>query len=166
MDFIIRKMKKKDIPQVQHVAKTSWHSTYEGIIPLAIQDNFLNSAYSDVNMKRRLKQSNIFVSEVSGKIVGFANFSPVSRDAAVELGAIYLCPDYQGYGIGTAFLKEGIENLGAREIRLNVEKNNDIGKTFYHAKGFEIESEFDDNFDGHVLKTVRMVLKVREGMEI
>ncbi|WP_249870658.1 GNAT family N-acetyltransferase [Oceanobacillus saliphilus] len=166
MDFRIRKMKKKDIAEVQHVAETSWHSTYEGIIPVEIQDKFLNSAYSNVNMKRRLKQSNIYVSEVAGKIVGFANYSPVSQNGVVELGAIYLYPDYQGQGIGTAFLKEGIEHLGATEIHLNVEKNNLIGKTFYHAKGFEIESEFDDNFDGHILKTVRMVLKVKEGMEI
>ena len=28
---------------------------------------------------------------------------------------------------------------------------------FYKAKGFEIFEEFDDNFDGHILKTVRMI---------
>ncbi|MFC4024652.1 GNAT family N-acetyltransferase [Oceanobacillus longus] len=166
MDYIIRKMKKRDISQVQRVARTSWHATYEGIIPLDIQDKFLNSAYSVVNMKRRLKHSTIFVSEVGRKIVGFANYSPVSVDGSVELGAIYLYPEYQGKGIGTAFLQLGIEKLGASEIHLNVEKNNTIGTTFYHAKGFEVKSEFEDNFDGHMLKTVRMVLKVKEGMQI
>ncbi|WP_087973497.1 GNAT family N-acetyltransferase [Oceanobacillus rekensis] len=166
MDYNIRKMKKRDITQVQHVARTSWHSTYEGIIPLEIQDRFLDAAYSRANMKKRLKKSILFVSEVDGKVVGFANYSPVSADGSVELGAIYLYPEFQGYGIGSAFLREGIENLGASEIHLNVERNNHIGTNFYRAKGFEMVSEFNDKFDGHILKTVRMVLKVSEEMNV
>jgi len=31
VDYTIRLMKKKDIPQVQRVAKVSWNSTYEGM---------------------------------------------------------------------------------------------------------------------------------------
>ena len=37
MECKIRKMKKKDIPQVQQIAKTSWNHTYEGIIPLILK---------------------------------------------------------------------------------------------------------------------------------
>lgn len=161
MDFSIRKMKKKDIAQVQDVAIKSWHATYEGIIPLEIQDNFLKSAYSDKMMKRRLKNTHIFIAEAEGKVVGFANYSPVSDDGKVELAALYLYPAYQGKGIGTALLTASIEKLkDVKEINLSVEKNNRKGAAFYEAKGFKVTSEFDDNFDGHILKTVRMVLKV------
>ena len=160
MDFTIRKIQIEDIQQVQQVAKISWNSTYEGIIPFAIQESFLNSAYNDEMMKRRIEHSFIFVSEVDEKIVGFANFSPV-KEGEAELGAIYLYPQYQGKGIGTALLKEGIKNLeGVKELFINVEKENINGTTFYNAKGFDAVSEFDDNFDGHILKTVRMVLKL------
>ncbi|RDW17647.1 GNAT family N-acetyltransferase [Oceanobacillus arenosus] len=159
-------MKKKDIPQVQHIAKTSWNATYEGIIPYNIQENFLNSAYSDKNMKSRLKHSFIFVAEVDKRIVGFANYSPITKDGKTELVAIYLYPEYQGKGIGTAFLRHGIEQLGdVEEIHLNVEKNNEIGMNFYTAKGFEVVSEFEDDFGGHILHTVRMVLRVRESFQ-
>lgn len=161
MDFIIRDMKKKDSKLVQKVARTSWHSTYEGIIPRKIQDNFLNLAYSDEMMKRRLKNSIMFVAEVEGEVIGFANYSPVNNNGMTELTAIYLYPAYQGKGIGTALLDEGIQRLqGVKEIHLNVEKNNKIGMNFYETKGFKVASEFDDDFDGHILKTVRMVLKV------
>ena len=161
MKYTIRKMQKEDISSVQHVAKTSWNSTYEGIIPLAIQERFLNSAYNNEMMLRRLKHSFLFVAEVDEKVVGFANFSPVKEEGEVELGAIYLYPEYQGMGIGTSLLREGIEGIeGVKKIYINVEKDNNSGITFYNAKGFEVVSEFEDDFEGHILKTVRMVLKV------
>ena len=161
MNFTIREMQSKDIETVQRIARMSWHSTYEGIIPRAIQDRFLESAYSDEMMERRLKKSIMFIAETAEEVVGFANYSPVNRDGMTELTAIYLYQAYQGKGIGTALLAEGIQRLqGVKEIHLNVEKNNRIGLTFYQAKGFEVVSEFDDDFDGHILKTIRMVLKV------
>lgn len=58
-------------------------------------------------------------------------------------------------------MKEGINTLNdVKEIFINVEKENKIGKTFYEAKGFKVVAELDDNFEGHILKTVRMMLKV------
>lgn len=161
MDYGIRKMKQEDTKQVQNVAKTTWNATYEGIIPSEVQENFLISAYNDERMKQRLEQSTIYVAEVEGSVVGFANFSPVKEGGKVELGAIYLYPEQQGKGIGTALLQKGIHELdGVNKIYINVEKDNKIGKTFYEAKGFEVVNEFDDDFDGHILKTIRMVLKV------
>lgn len=161
VEFIIRKMQKEDIQQVQQVSKASWNYTYEGIIPFEIQESFLKFAYNDEMMQRRLENSFIWIAEVNGKIVGFANFSPVKEDGETELTAIYLNPEYQGKGIGTALLNEGIINLeDAKEIFINVEKDNSIGTTFYKAKGFKVVSEFDDDFNGYILKTVRMVLKV------
>src|SRR5690625_3746695 len=161
VDFKIRQMKKKDIQQVQQVAKTSWHSTYEGIIPREIQDRFLKVAYGDEMMNRRLKQSMMLVAEMDKKVVGFANYSFVNEVGMSELTAIYLYPTYQGQGIGTALLEEGIRRLhSVQEIHINVEKNNRIGINFYKAKGLQVVSEFDDEFDGHMLKTVRMILKV------
>lgn len=161
MGFIIRKMIKEDIKQVQNVAKRSWNDTYEGIIPFNVQENFLKSTYNDEIMQKRLDGSVIFVAVVENNIVGFANFSWVKSGGKVELGAIYLHPEHQRKGIGTALLQEGIRNLeGVREICINVEKENKIGKTFYEAKGFETVEEFDEDFDGHILKTVRMALKV------
>ncbi|MEI2405775.1 GNAT family N-acetyltransferase [Niallia taxi] len=161
MAYVIRKITQEDITQVQDVAKTTWNATYEGIIPAEIQENFLKSAYNDDRMKQRIESSTLYVAEVEDTVVGFANFSPVRENGKVELGAIYLYPKHQGKGIGSALVQTGIKDLdGVNEIYINVEKDNKIGKTFYEAKGFEVVKEFDDDFDGHILKTVRMVLKV------
>ncbi len=161
MEYSIRKMEKKDINQVQKVARRSWNTTYEGIIPLEIQESFLTSAYSDEMMLKRLEVSSLYVAEKNGKIVGFANFSPVKEEGEVELGAIYLYKEYQGEGIGTALLQEGIKELnGARSVYISVEKENETGTNFYRAKGFTVISEFDDDLEGHITKMYRMVLSL------
>lgn len=160
--IIIRKMRKKDIKDIQQVAKSSWNTTYEDIIPLHIQENFLENAYSPKMLKKRLKETNIFVAEKANEIVGFANYSPVTTEGKTDLYAIYLYEAYQGEGIGTAFLEAGIEELGAKEIVLNVERQNISALHFYEAKGFEKVAEFDDDFDGHILHTIRMSLKVTD----
>lgn len=163
MKYSIRKAEMNDIKFVQQVAKVSWNSTYEGIIPDEIQENFLTAAYSDDMMERRIKNSLFLVAVAEEEIVGFANFSPVREEGEAELGAIYLLPEYQGNAIGTALLQEGIHLLeGVRKVFINVEKENEIGKNFYQAKGFQVFSEFDDDFDGHILKTIRMVLQVEK----
>ena len=161
MNYKIREMLIEDTKQVQDVAKKSWNATYEGIIPDNIQENFLKGAYNDEMMNKRLIHSLMLVAEVENKIVGFANFSPVNEKGEVELSAIYLYPEYQGYGIGSALLDKGVSNLeNLKEIYINVEKDNTIGTNFYKAKGFKIVDEYDDNFDGHILKTIRMVLTI------
>jgi ribosomal protein S18 acetylase RimI-like enzyme len=159
MQYLIREMVSEDIEQVQAVAKSSWNATYEGIIPRPIQEKFLNLAYSDQMMKRRLRDSLLMVAVINQEIVGFCNFSSVTAKGEAELAAIYLYPDSQSKGMGTALLHEGIKNLhGVKHIYINVEKENEVGRTFYEAKGFKVIKEYDDNFEGHILKTVRMVL--------
>lgn len=157
----IRKMSQKDIKKVQDIARESWHATYEGIIPLHIQDNFLNAAYSTEMMERRLHESLVYVAEADQQVVGFANYSPINQQGEVELAAIYIYPDFQDSGIGTALFQKGINDIdGVKAIFVDVEKENKIGTTFYIAKGFEVIETFDDDFDGHLLKTVRMKLEV------
>ena len=161
MEFLVRNMQEGDIKQVQDVAGKTWNFTYEGIIPLDVQENFLSSAYNDDRMQQRMDRSVILVATISEKVVGFANFSRVNEVGIVGLAAIYIYPEYQGKGIGSALLQQGIKELdGVKEIFVDVEKDNLSGIRFYEAKTFEVVREFDDDFDGHILKTIEMVLKV------
>ncbi|WP_342527723.1 GNAT family N-acetyltransferase [Chryseomicrobium sp. FSL W7-1435] len=161
MTISIRRMKDEDISAVQEVAKTSWNTTYEAIIPLDVQANFLKVAYNPDQLKRRLNHSLFLVAEAEGRIVGFANYSNVQDDHSAELAAIYLHPQYQGKGIGSALLHRGIAELdGIQSVFINVEKENWSGLSFYSAKGFQVVREFEEDFDGHLLKTIRMELLV------
>lgn len=158
----IRKMEEKDITAIQDIAVKTWHATYNGIIPIEVQNNFLKMAYNESRLNARINNSIFLVAEQDNQLKGFANFSESKDNGETELVAIYIDPASQGNGIGTALLQYALETTnGIKEIYLNVEKANNIGRTFYEAKGFETIEEFDDNFDGHILKTVRMVYKVK-----
>ena len=161
MDVIVRHMQEKDIQQVQQVAQTSWHDTYADIVSFEARDSFLQAAYNESVMQNRMENSFFHVAEVKGEIVGFANFTPVTEEGKTELAAIYLYPEQQGRGIGTALLDEGLHHIkGVKEVMVDVEKENEKGNTFYKARGFEVVDEFEENFAGSILKTVRMGLKI------
>lgn len=161
MHIIVRHMQEKDIQLVQQVAQISWHETYTDIISFEARDSFLQAAYNESVMQNRMENSFFYVAEVEGEIVGFANFTPVTEAGKTELAAIYLYPEYQGKGIGTALLDEGLYHItGVKEVMVDVEKANEKGISFYIAKGFEVVDEFEENFAGYMLETVRMVLKM------
>ena len=158
VDTVIRRMKKRDIPQVQKVAQISWFATYTGIIPVRVQKNFLKRVYSRKALKSRLKDTVVYVAEVNRAIIGFANYSNVTNERQTELGALYLIPDYQGQGIGTALIRLGFCELGAKEIHLTVEKNNKKARAFYAAKGFQVVEEYENMLEDHVLEIVHLKL--------
>lgn len=161
MDFFVREMVEKDMENVRDIAVESWHATYAAIIPREIQDDFLRVAYSDEMLKKRLESSHMWVAETAGKIAGFVDFSPADETGRVELRAIYFYPDEQRKGMGTALLKRGMGELAnTTEIMVEVEKENRIGLQFYEAKGFKVVKEFDEDFAGHLMKTVQMVLVI------
>ncbi|MEB8170412.1 GNAT family N-acetyltransferase [Macrococcus caseolyticus] len=151
-------MTEDDIPKIQHIAKLSWHDTYAEIIPFHIQDNFLEMAYSSSMLEKRLALTKMYVAEFEGQVVGFANFSK-DENGIVELTAIYLLSDYRNLRIGSALIKHGISRMeGIKFIDVVVEKENKVGYNFYKKFGFVVQDEFEDDFDGHILQSVRMRL--------
>jgi ribosomal protein S18 acetylase RimI-like enzyme len=109
----------------------------------------------------RLRNSFIYVATIDEKIVGYANFFRLQNRGEIELGSIYILPAYQGKGIGSQLLEKGMKH--SKELKIvyiNVERENGIGRAFYHSKGFQLVDEFDDEFEGHLLKTMRMKLMI------
>lgn len=159
MSIVIRKAEMKDIQAIQKIAKISWNQTYKNLIPEPIQNRFLEKAYSDDYMEKRIQQTILMVAEEKNKVVGFANV--FTKDNVAELSAIYLFPEVEGKGIGTKLLKAIVDQLkGYKEIYVEVEKGNFSGEIFYDAKGFKIIKEFEDDFYGHKLQTKQLVLKL------
>ncbi len=160
MATLIRRATFADIIAIRRIATITWTQTYQHIIPQDIQAIFLQRNYSDHAMRNRLERSLLLVAETDGEINGFANFFSSKVDVEeAELGAIYILPEWQSKGIGTQLLHKGIEELsGVKRLFVDVEKDNLKGYTFYSSKGFVVIKEYEEQFHGHKLKLLKMVL--------
>lgn len=155
---MIRAITLNDLATVQQIAKISWNSTYKGIIPDNIQELFLEKAYSNTMLAKRMEKTIFLLAEFEGKPIGFANFTYVDEDGDAELTAIYVLPEYQQIGYGKKLLHAGLNEMPTgRQLFVYVESKNDGARAFYERFGFECLEEFDEFFEGHPLSTAKYV---------
>ena len=81
---MIRTGTPKDITAVQEIAHISWNDTYQDIIPVNIQQSFLDKSYSVPMMEMRLKKTILLLAEHEGEPIGFANFTKLDDDGDAE----------------------------------------------------------------------------------
>ncbi len=90
--------------------------------------------------ERWLPMAETMVYETDGRVVGFLSL------IGNEVGGIFVDPDHQGRGIGTALMD------GARDSRpfleLSVFEANSTGRRFYNAYGFETANRRIDEDTG------------------
>lgn len=159
---MIRTGTAQDITAVQEIAHISWNDTYHDIIPMNIQQKFLEKSYSVPMMEMRLKKTILLLAEHEGKPIGFANFTKLDDDGDSELIALYLKPDYQRHGYGKKLLDSGLTYLlDGSNLFVYVESENKKGRSFYETNGFEFVEEFDELFEGHPLQTTKYVYNLK-----
>lgn len=147
-----------DFRGVEKVARTTWDHTYKVTIPEDVRRKFVSRAYSAESLRRRV-DSNVFLVAVAGlEVHGFADFRTLS-DKEAELAAIYVLPEAQRRRIGARLLETGIARFppGTRVV-LRVERDNTRAQRFYETHGFTRAGEYEDEFYGHVIHEVEMVL--------
>ena len=74
-----------------------------------------------------------WVAETDGRVVGVANLGQVDGDAV--MWKLYVHPDRQGHGLGSALLGE-VEAAAGPVLRLEHLAGNDRAAAFYRAHGF------------------------------
>jgi len=159
---MIRTGTAQDITAVQEIAHISWNDTYQDIIPMNIQQNFLDKSYSVPMMEMRLKKTILLLAEHEGQPVGFANFTKLDDDGDAELIALYMKPEHQRNGYGKKLLDSGLAYLlEGSNLFVYVESENFKGRSFYEANGFEFVEEFEELFEGHPLQTAKYVYNLK-----
>jgi ribosomal protein S18 acetylase RimI-like enzyme len=151
-----------DVREIQRVARRTWDHTYRESIPESVRAQFVSQAYSADSLRRRM-ESNVFLVATEGEeILGFADFRRLSGTEA-ELAAIYVLPEMQGQGIGARLLEAGIGRFPPRtRFVLRVEQDNMQAQRFYEAHGFRRTGEHAEEFYGHVVHEVEMILRATE----
>lgn len=156
----IRKAKMNDWKDIQYVAEQTWHDTYEGIIESTTRDIFLQTAYNEEMLEKRISSSQFFVAEVEGRVVGFIQLT-LKEGAIWDLTALYILPTIQKQGVGTALFNTALERLEVERLDVLVETENKKGLAFYRSKGFEVVNQFQESFMGSTLHSTEMQLYVK-----
>lgn len=101
-------------------------------------------------LKERIenKDSEIFVAENKGKLVGFVQLYPLFSSTRMKrywlLNDLYVNENFRGKGFSKQLIeksKELAKSTGAAGILLETGKSNDIGNQLYPSCGFEIYDE-------------------------
>lgn len=134
---IIRLMNENDYEGKGYVHYQSWIETYTGLI----DQNYLNTRTLDkcIDIAKKYPE-NTFVSEVDGKIVGFASYGQCHDEDlnnAGEIYAIYVLKAYQNQGIGKMLMDACINALkDYQSIVVWALATNDKAIGFYQHLGF------------------------------
>lgn len=141
--LIIRLVTHADLPQVAHVARVTWDATYNQTIAPENRREFLERSYKPENLADAVDSPGhwFYVAELKGEVVGFGHFlqryHPTQRRA--ELVRLYVLPEYQHEGIGTAILKTGFAALAQAQMQqcfVSVQASNSAARKFYEGHGF------------------------------
>jgi GNAT superfamily N-acetyltransferase len=131
----VRVAAEADLAAIAHVGHRTWHATYE---PFAGKDYVARGLarwWSGQALRRGLDHT-LVAEDASGTVVGMASFAP--DDDVLIVWKLYVLPEAQGSGAGTALLRKVIADATDRfrAVRLEYVDGNDHAATFYARHGF------------------------------
>ncbi|MFJ1766072.1 GNAT family N-acetyltransferase [Amycolatopsis sp. NPDC088138] len=84
--------------------------------------------------RQRLRGTHNLVADLDGVPSGMATGFP--RDAAVELGTMWVAPHARGRGVGDALVRAVLDWAGSRRVTLRVAEGNTFAAALYRRHGF------------------------------
>lgn len=152
--FTIRPACAGDADAIAKVVTTSWLATNSKYLPA-------DSAKAALHGERMgevtaLHWPSIIVAELDGDLVG-----AVGANDQGHIWMLYVLPEHQGLGIGSALYNAAIESLrkiGTRKAVLEVLAANESAVAFYRTRGWVPEGRRTEPIPGFRFTAVRMGL--------
>ncbi len=133
-----------DISTLRALAREIWLACYSGIIPVEQIEYMLGWMYSEPRIQSELAAGVHWdVTETDDTPVGFLSYER-EPDGRVKLHKLYLLPAQHGLGHGRELLAHVAKKaraLGAREVWLQVNKQNKPAISAYLRAGYHIAGE-------------------------
>ena len=143
-----------DSESIARVVKESWLATNRRFLP---EDSAKALVHGDrLAEVTTMHWQSIQIAEVDGNVVG-----AVAANDQGHLWMLYVLPDFQGFGIGSALYTAAIENLrktGTRKAMLEVLAANESAVSFYRTRGWVPEGRRTEHIPGFRFTAVRMGL--------
>lgn len=154
MDFLIREAALTDIDAIRTLADRIWRACYPGIISLEQIEYMLAKMYAPEAIRADLGERRIryLLIGLNGETPdGFAAFGPGDVEGEIFLHKLYIDPERQRRGLGSALIREIARrgrSAAARAIVLRVNRGNQRAIEAYERNGFAIVAEVCDDIGG------------------
>ncbi|PSP81088.1 GNAT family N-acetyltransferase [Halobacteriales archaeon QS_1_68_20] len=157
-----------DAPAVQRVARASWHAAHDQVLGADAVDDLIDQWYDVAGLRESIERDDrpMFVAVADGDLVGFASGGPTEGGPAdAVVSRIYVHPDRWGEGHGTALLErlfEALREADSESVWLAVLADNEVGRSFYEARGFAVHEERTVELADQEVEDVVMVRSLDE----
>ena len=143
MRLAIAPVRQDEIETLCVLARTIWRQHYPPIIGTAQTEYMLAQRYDAQTITAELARADIWWDALSedGSIVAFASSFPAETHAAFKLDKLYVHPERQRQGYGSALLEHTCERarrMGYSKVVLAVNKRNVNAIRAYSRYGFAI----------------------------
>ena len=133
--MIVRKATPDDAKQIKMLHTKTYKISYRNFIPDDYLDNLSATEQKIQKLKTHIQESTYFVATENEQILGFINIGCNALDT-LEIYALYIDPDFQKQGIGSALINTAIkENKNSNKCILWTMKYGPSLK-FYEKHGF------------------------------
>lgn len=161
--YKIRYAEVNDAKVLGKIHSESWKVAYKGIVPDLVLDNITpdkRERYFENALSENLEEDTLIFAD--DKAVGFMTIGECrdnDRDNTYgEIWGIYLLPEYWNRGIGSYYIKWGINELKNRnykKVTLWVLEDNLNSRKFYERMGFRHDGKVRDIDFGKKLNELR-----------
>jgi len=138
----------RDASQADHAAIVGvflacWRRSYAGLLPQRSIDEMTDERASAL-WRRVLSETDgpVIIADRGGEVLGMLRYAVTGSQGAVH--SLYVSPDAQGLGLGTALLDSALNALrarGANSATLWVFAANTPSVAFYRTRGWEPDGE-------------------------
>lgn len=135
----------EEYPVILKLAREIWAITYNNILSPGQIEYMIEMMYSPSVVEKERSEGVVFeLVKDAGTPIGFLSYGPGSAPGKMKLHKLYLSGAYHGRGIGSRMLsraREAAKALGAKQLLLNVNKNNARAIKAYKRNGFTLVRE-------------------------
>ena len=154
-----------DIPLIQQLAHTIWHSHYPGIISTEQISYMLNLMYSANVIANELNTGHNWVLIYDDiQPIGFISYVIENGNSTVKLNKLYILNTFHGRGYGNKsleYIKSKCIELNIQKLYLTVNKQNLKAIQAYIKAGFFNEKEIvTDIGNGYVMDDYIMAINL------
>jgi GNAT superfamily N-acetyltransferase len=144
----VRAAVEDDLDAVVMVGHRTWPAAYTELAGADYVERGLATWWTPESTLAGIQAGRVSVAERDGRIIGMAGTGP--GEGCLILWKLYVLPEEQGHGAGTALLERVIseaEAAGEHVVRLEYLAGNTSAEAFYRARGFR-ETGREPDADG------------------